>query len=247
MGPGEQRADPGKGKAIALTVLMHVLLVAALFIGVRWQNRGPESVEVEVWRAPPAPTPEPKAEPPPIKPPPPVVETPPPPPPPKPDIAVKPTKPEPKTPEPAKPSPPPRPNFDEAMRREMAQLDRDKALQEKLRRADQEAQALKQAQADQASAARARGLADYVAKIKGKIRGNVVLPPALAGNPESVFEVVQLPSGEVLSVKLKKSSGNPGLDAAIERAILKSSPLPKPAQAELFQRVLELRYRPIEE
>ena len=37
------------------------------------------------------------------------------------------------------------------------------------------------------------------------------------------------------------------LDAAIERAILKSSPLPKPEQADLFSRQLDLRYRPLDD
>jgi len=32
----------------------------------------------------------------------------------------------------------------------------------------------------------------------------------------------------------------------VQRAILKSSPLPRPAQAELFVRTLELRFRPQE-
>ena len=61
---------------------------------------------------------------------------------------------------------------------------------------------------------------------------------------EAEFEVTQLPSGEVLDVKLRRSSGNPTLDAAVERAIRKSSPLPKPAQAELFERILRIPYKP---
>jgi colicin import membrane protein len=51
----------------------------------------------------------------------------------------------------------------------------------------------------------------------------------------------------VLNAKLKKSSGHKGYDAAVERAILKSSPLPKPDKADLFSRTLELRFRPLEE
>lgn len=74
----------------------------------------------------------------------------------------------------------------------------------------------------------------------------MVLPPELKGNPEAVFDVVQLPTGEVLSVKLRKSSGVGALDDAIERAILKSSPLPKPDRPELFTRNFELRYRPLD-
>jgi colicin import membrane protein len=66
------------------------------------------------------------------------------------------------------------------------------------------------------------------------------------GNPEAVFNVVQLPTGDVLSVKLKKSSGNPALDTAIERAILKASPLPLPEPRSLFERQLELTFRPLD-
>jgi colicin import membrane protein len=72
----------------------------------------------------------------------------------------------------------------------------------------------------------------------------VIEPPDLAGNAEAVFDVILLPSYEVLEVKLKRSSGNRAYDDAVQRAILKSSPLPRPDRADLFQRVLELRVRP---
>ena len=104
-----------------------------------------------------------------------------------------------------------------------------------------------QLQADQASAENTRALAEYTDKIIRKIRPNVALPPGIQGNPEATFDVTQLPSGEVLAVKLKKSSGNAGLDAAIERAILKSSPLPKPDDPALFSRQLDIKYKPYEE
>ncbi len=78
------------------------------------------------------------------------------------------------------------------------------------------------------------------------MKGNVVLPADLAGNPEAIFDVVQLPTGEVLSVKLRKSSGSKAYDEAVERAILKSSPLPRPDRPELFERNLVLRFRPQE-
>jgi colicin import membrane protein len=44
-----------------------LLLIGALFLGVQWKSKPPSSVEVEVWRAAPAPTvtsqPEPRVEP----------------------------------------------------------------------------------------------------------------------------------------------------------------------------------------
>ena len=73
-----------------------------------------------------------------------------------------------------------------------------------------------------------------------------MLPPGIQGNPKAVFEATQLPSGEVISVRVLVSSGNKALDEAVERAIRKSSPLPKPDQPELFERVLKIPYSPQE-
>lgn len=114
-----------------------------------------------------------------------------------------------------------------------------------------EAEALK-AQADRervlqakasANAAKSRASSDYVGRIQAKIRGNVVLPPDI-GNPEAIFEVVQLPTGEIIDVQLRKSSGVRAYDEAVQRAILKSSPLPQPGSPEFFQRTLTLKFRP---
>lgn len=248
--------QPGKKAALVLTFLVHGLLIAALFLGVQWKRSQPEAMEVELWSPspqpakvlpPPPPEPEVKPEPKPL---PKVEPKPEPPPPKKPDIAVKqekkpepkkpePPKPEPKKPEPKKPEPAkPEPNpFKEALEREERQR----------REVQMQAQLKAQAEAEQRAAASRRGMESYASKIRGKVRGNMVQPPNIAGNPEAIFDVTQLPSGEVLSVRLKRSSGNPALDTAIERAILKSSPLPKPDDPSLFKRELEIRYRPFEE
>jgi colicin import membrane protein len=150
---------------------------------------------------------------------------------------------EPKTKEP-RPEPERRPSFDDELKRDQKQLQQQKAAQEQLARADAEARQLRQLAAEQAGVDRKRGLAEYVDKVRGKIRGNISLPPGIQGNPQAEFEVTQLPTGEVLDVKLRRSSGNPALDAAVERAIRKSSPLPKPANPDLFERVLKIPYKP---
>ena len=85
----------------------------------------------------------------------------------------------------------------------------------------------------------------YADKIAAKVRGNIILPPGVSGNPVGVFYVDQLPDGSVIEVRLKRSTGNAQLDAAIERAIQKSSPLPKPDRAELFQRTLNFEFYPL--
>ena len=74
----------------------------------------------------------------------------------------------------------------------------------------------------------------------------MILPPELAGNPEAIFDVVQLPTGEIIDVTLRKSSGVRAYDDAVQRAILKSSPLPRPDRPDLFQRTLTLKFRPLD-
>ena len=89
----------------------------------------------------------------------------------------------------------------------------------------------------------ARGRKDeFIAKIKAKIEQNTFAPEGLTGNPRAEFKIVLLPTGEVLSVTLVKSSGNPAYDDAVERSIYKSAPLPLPPNnPELFREFRELR------
>jgi len=104
---------------------------------------------------------------------------------------------------------------------------------------------LEQMKRDGAASA-ARADAAYIAKLKGKIKSNIVLPPDIPGNPEAIFDVLQLPTGEVISVTLRKSSAHKAYDDAVERAIRKASPLPKPDRPEQFQRNLEIKFRPLD-
>lgn len=321
--PRPPQEDPAKWPSLALSAVVHVLLIGALFLGVQWKSKPPTAVEVEVWRAAPAPTvvsqpdaipepkpeprrepqprPETKPEPKPIPKPMPVPQPPPEPkpvvkalprpepkaeprPPMKPDIPLKedrkpkeppkkeeakikepprkeepkakevPKKEEPKAKEaprkeePRKAEPERRTSYSDELAREQKQLQQQKAeqkaAQDQRARAEAQERLREQLQAEQASAENKRGLAEYTDKIIRKIRPNVALPPGIQGNPEARFDVTQLPSGDVLEVKLVRSSGNPALDAAVERAIRKSSPLPKPAQPEIFKRVLNIKYRP---
>lgn len=269
----DKREEPGKKYALAFTVMVHVGLIAALFLGVQWKSSPTEVMEVELWSAtpkqatyvpppppPPPPPPEVKPEPKPI----PRVEPKPEPVLKKPDIAIKeekkkpepkkpepkpePPKPEPKKPEPKKPEPKPElkpppkvPDFSKELSRETAEL------KPRPNPSTQHMANAAAAEAEQRASSNKRGMADYANKIRGKVRGNIVLPPSIQGNPEAIFEVSQLPTGEVLNVRLKHSSGNPALDTAIERAIRKSSPLPKPDDPSLFKRELEIKYKPLEE
>ena len=248
--------EPGKVPSAVLSVLVHLLLLVFLFFGVRWQSRQPDAVMVELWNSPPVavvekvqprpqvpPAPEPKPTPE-VRPEPKAVEKAVEPP--KPDIALEkkkeikkePPKPEPPKVEPKK-EPEPKLKFDRN-KDIRAQLDRETAaLNQKL----EKDRILDQMRREEAVFA-ARADAAYIGKLKGKIKGNIVLPPDIAGNPEAIFDVVQLPTGEVMSARLRKSSGHKAYDAAVERAILKSSPLPRPDRPEQFQRNLEIKFRP---
>ena len=236
--------EPGKVPSIALAVLVHVLLAAFLFFGVRWQSSQPEAVMVELWVSPPAPVvekiatpplpqaqPEPKPEP---KPEAKVVEKAVEPP--KPDIAL-----EKKKVVKQEPTKKPEPKLKLDRSKDIrAQLERETAALDQKKETDRLIDQMKREAAMFATKAEAA----YIAKLKGKIKSNIVLPPDIPGNPEAIFDVVQLPTGEVMSVKLRKSSGYTAYDAAVERAIFKSSPLPKPDRPEQFQRGLEIKFRP---
>ncbi len=85
----------------------------------------------------------------------------------------------------------------------------------------------------------------YASKIADKVRSKLILPSGVSGDPVGVFQVTQQADGTVTEVSLKRSTGNAQLDAAIERAIQKSSPLPTPKQPELFQHFLLLEFHPL--
>ena len=73
-----------------------------------------------------------------------------------------------------------------------------------------------------------RADAGYAAKVGGKIRSNTVfnVPDELANNPAVEYSVDLLPDGSVRSIRKLKSSGMPGFDDAVKRAIEKSQPFP---------------------
>jgi colicin import membrane protein len=239
--------------AIGLALAVHVAFVLFLVFSVSWRNPKPEAVVVDLYaptrenveprKAPPAPP-----KPAPAKPELPKQELP------KPQLPkFEPLKPPPKIEAPA----PPKPDIalkrkQEAEKREAEKKLQEMRLAEARARQAREAAAL-QAEAErervalaqaQAVAARARADADYIRRIQAKIRGNVVVPPDMPGNSEAIFDVVQLPTGEIIDVQLAKSSGVRAYDEAVQRAIIKSSPLPPPPSPDLFHRNLTLKFRP---
>ena len=241
----------GIWRSAALAFGMHVLLIVVLVFSVRIPSREPDVVTVELWEPPPEPQPQPVVEAP--KPPPPQPKAEPVPEIKKPDIAIQ-EKPKPKPKVEDKPPPkvekkPPPPKrdlqFEKQMKEQLAleqkQLQADQQAMEKAQREREAKDLAAKAQA----AAASKALATWTDKIRQRIRGNIIFDLSrVAGNPEAIFDVTLLPTGEVLNVNKRKSSGNPGYDEAVERAIWKSSPLPKPDSVATFRRQLELHFRP---
>ena len=92
-----------------------------------------------------------------------------------------------------------------------------------------------------AQAAAKRNLIDeYKAKILAKIKSKLVLPPDLPNDPVAEYNITLLPGGEILSVKLRNSSGFRSFDEAVERAIILARPLPLPKDKLLFPNFRDL-------
>lgn len=135
---------------------------------------------------------------------------------------------------------------EEERRERAAAVERERQQQEAQRKQREADEAKRRAEAA-ASAGQQKLIDDWKARIQAKIKGRVVVPANIQGNPEARFDVVLLPGGEVLSATLRKSSGVAAYDAAVERAIMAAQPLPVPSETDLFQenfRELALVFRP---
>lgn len=241
-----QRQEPRKVLSAALSVAVHLVLLGVLVYGVAWQNKEAGPVQAELWSD----LPGPRAP----------VRAAPPPPPPEP---VRP-KPEPKpAPEP-KAEPTPKADIElkaKKLEEEKKKREEEKKKQDEAKRKAQD-KLLKEERARQAAAvdaerralaaqaaAQAKVIGDAVDRIRSKVKSKIVEPPNLTGNPQAEFDVTLLPTGQVLNVRLARSSGVPAYDSAVERAIYKAQPLPLPPDPSLFGRFreLHLEFRPHDE
>ncbi len=260
--------EPYRMPAGLLALAVHGAFFALLYFGFTWQTRPAETMSVELWKSLPeaaAPPVVPRieevvqpavariaqavqpAQPEKLA---------------KPDIALPDkkdkrkaeTKPVLTQPEKKKPVPSPvervEPGNDQQI---LAEQQRAEAEQRERIAAEQSAQAARDRSEQDARDRAAQDAADamvneYKAKITRKIRGNIVMPQDVAQDALAEFSVTLLPGGTVLSAELKRSSGNAAYDNAVERAILKSQPLPLPADAAMFDkfRKLRLKFKPAE-
>jgi len=230
----------------AFASTMHLMFIALLFFGVNWQKKVEPQVNiVDLWSPPSQAEPQ-AAEPPPE--------------PSKPEVKpeVQPVKVDPTPPKPVAKPEVAKPDIamkekekvekerrvvedkqKEAKKREDDAQTAQKAQAEAQRQANEQA-AAQRAVAAQAASEQAKLRNEYIDFIRAKIKRFITQPANLKGNEEAEFDVVVLPDGNVLGVKLKRPSGNTAYDNAIERAINRAQPLRRPQDAALPKDIREL-------
>ena len=252
--------EKGSGPAFVLSLLAHAVLFIAIAFMVRWKSEPIATVSAELWSLPPAavqqPTPLPTPRPVVVEPPPPQPE------PRKAEIVMEqkkalPPKVELKAVVP--PDPPKKQDTKAADLKKAAEEKREadlkKVEQQKIEAERQAAQkaALNRVLAQAGTSARpaaAAGLSDaYAAQINSCIRPNITFNVPEGTKPRQFiaeFEVTLLPTGEQAGApRLVKASGLAAYDQAVERAIRRCDPFPRPKDGPM-PRSLPLIFDPVE-
>ena len=243
-------SEPYKLPAGILALAVHAAFLALLYFGINWQTQPPQGMVVDIWKSLPASETAPaKVEPSPVK-------------------KIEPPKPvaPPKLVEPVRPVAPPKADIELAQKKkpQVKPVEIKKPVEVKqpvkaakpvempqpatpkmseAERAEQDARAEQVfARAAQATAI-GKVVDEYKAKIQSKIKRNINIVDTLgvAKDARVEFLVTLLPGGTVLNVKPIKKSGNAAWDSAVERAIIKSQPLPLPPDVALFRNFRELK------
>ncbi len=94
---------------------------------------------------------------------------------------------------------------------------------------------------------RSKGIINrHVALIVQKIERNWRQPLDAPAGLQCKIEIVLLPSGNVISVKVVESSGHLSFDRSVETAVRRASPLPVPTDSVIFKEfeMMRLRFEP---
>ena len=105
----------------------------------------------------------------------------------------------------------------------------------------QQAMALEE---DRRRAEEAGYLDEYIRLIENRIQQSWIPPASAMAGLECVVNVTQIPSGDVVDVRVGRCNGDDAVIRSIEAAVLRASPLPRPTIASLFERNLEVVFNP---
>jgi colicin import membrane protein len=94
-------------------------------------------------------------------------------------------------------------------------------------------------------AARASGaLSSWAQQIQARIQRAWIRPPSARSGLDCTLYVTQVPGGEVITVRLGACNGDDAVKQSIVDAAYRASPLPPPPDPTLFERNLEVNFRP---
>jgi colicin import membrane protein len=132
------------------------------------------------------------------------------------------------------------------------QADAKKAVEQK--RKQEEASQLAQSEADlrrgidadQKLLAERSGpaLSNYRALITARIQNAWIRPPTAREGIDCTLYMTQVPGGQVVNVKLGSCNGDDAVRQSIVDAAYRASPLPAPSDPALFERELEIEFKP---
>ena len=87
-------------------------------------------------------------------------------------------------------------------------------------------------------------LVSWVGQITARIQRAWLRPPSARQGIQCVLHITQAPGGAVLSAKIESCNGDQAVRESIEAAAYRASPLPPPPDPSLFERDLEVTFRP---
>ncbi|MEY4356758.1 MAG: hypothetical protein RL469_84, partial [Pseudomonadota bacterium] len=84
----------------------------------------------------------------------------------------------------------------------------------------------------------------WAAAIQARVQRAWIRPTSARSGLDCKVAVTQIPGGTVVAVKVLECNGDEVVRQSIEAAVYRASPLPAPPDPALFERNLELRFRP---
>ena len=127
---------------------------------------------------------------------------------------------------------------------EKREADEKRRADEARQRAEREADLKRSLEAEERARA-ASGLgAQWRDLIRAKIMGEWRRPPTARAGTECVVRVTQVPGGEVVAARILSCNGDAAVRQSIELAVMNASPLPPPPDPALFERNLDVVFKP---
>ena len=138
----------------------------------------------------------------------------------------------------------------EAERKRLEDIERQELENQRLRLVAEEAELLRQRQAEldaedmRLAALTASDSDRWGHAVRQQITRNFIRPASAPEDLECVVNVRQLPGGQVVNVDIGRCNGDESVRRSIEAAIYKASPLPSPENPNVFDRDLQIIFKP---